>query len=319
MVVPTGIVQNLPQCRTDLYAQVLTQASFEGLASDLAAVELLVQRLEGLRGLAGVDLGGRYGTARGRSGLGLEAAQDSAEGGSRLGNTAYSLVLDLDRVSLGFHYKQVHPPFPNPPVFLAMSQGLGSILSPKGKLVQPRLRVKYARPRLTAFEEKKRHQPRPSLPDMGKTEVPLLTSASRRALSKPSQVPTPVPVSTLAAEESVLKQEIAELQQILLGGKRAERRQEEREALGRELKEERGAAKDVRKEVEMYATLFQSVYRSVLYQDQFEADVKALKLMLENSASRRVQRPHTSQLATSLKGLFKRSCRTLSGWKQALA
>lgn len=203
-----------------------------------------------------------------------------------------------------------------------MSQGLGSILSPKGKLVQPRLRVKYARPRITAFEEKqekRRHQQRPSLPDMGRAEVALQTSASSRALPKPSQVPTTLSVATLAAEESVLRQEIAELQQILRGGKRAERREEEREALARELKEGRGAVKEARKEVEMYAAVFQNVYRSVLYQDEFEADVKSLKLVLENSASRHSLRPPASQLTASLNSLFKQSYRTLSGWKQALA
>ena len=199
-----------------------------------------------------------------------------------------------------------------------MSQGLGSILSPKGKLVHPRLRVKHAHPRHTAFEahtEEKRHQPRLSLPDMGEREVPLQTSASVRALPKASKASANTAVATLGTEQDALRREIAELQQIVRGGKIAKRREKEEDELRRELKQERIAVGEARKEVEVFAATLQKVYRNALYQDEFEADIKSLKLVLERST----RRPPASQLAVSLNDLLKRSYHTLSGWKRALS
>ena len=209
-----------------------------------------------------------------------------------------------------------------------MSQGLGSVLSPKGKLVHTRLRLKYAQPRKTAYEPQtdapKRHNPRPSMPDLHRSEVPLQTSASERAIHrKPHPIPLQLSpknsnLSTLAAEKTALDREIAELQQILRHFRRSEKREmTENVELERKLEESTKSASEIRREVDFYHRLFQKLYKNVLHESDFSDDFHVLKLGMERSSSLHVRQTNPgSRLQVVLNELLKRSFVTLAGWKK---
>ena len=208
-----------------------------------------------------------------------------------------------------------------------MSQGLGSLLSPKGKLVQSRLRLKYSNPRRTGFEDPAttKHRPRPSMPDMGRNDLQVHTSASERAIPSRKKLQRvriaakTNDLSSLAAEKSTLMREIAELQLMLKGAQRT-RGRPDIEDLERRLGDAMQATAEVRREVDLYAREFQRIYKNMLQQDDFSGDLHSLKRVLEHSASLHPHSPQSSpRLPASLSDLLKRTYLTLSAWKRAVS
>ena len=163
------------------------------------------------------------------------------------------------------------------------------------------------------------------MPDLGRSEAQMHTSASERAISSRNKqvraraAAKPNDLAALAAEKRALLQEIAELQLRLREGERI-RRRPEAEELERRLKDVTQTAGETMREVEQYKKAFQRIYRNVLQQDDFTEDVQSLKYALERSSTLRPRSLQPSpRLPAALSDLLHESYLTLSAWKRAVS